>query len=154
MNIIPYVRATNSPPFRRASTTGRRVGRRCRARGSYCCRGCVQEVVEIEPFEEISSGRKELVSMSKMLTIAGWWYTYPEKYESVNWMDYSQSMGKINISNMFQTTNQGFIALSTKKIWASTLKFLPRRLVWFWGEWMLMSWWRSPTRPTAVGSDG
>ena len=87
MNIIPYwmVRATNSPPFRRASTTGRRVGRRCRACGSYCCRGCVQEVVEIEPFEEISSGRKELVSMSKMLggllLVAG----IPTLLENMSW---------------------------------------------------------------------
>ena len=30
-----------------------------------------------------------------MLTIAGWWYTYPsEKYEFVSWDNYSQYMEK------------------------------------------------------------
>ena len=37
---------------------------------------------------------------------SAWWYTYPsEKYEFVNWDDYSQYMGTYK---MFQTTNQLF----------------------------------------------
>ena len=35
-----------------------------------------------------------------------WWLSHPsEKYEFINWDDYSQYMGK---ENMFQTTNQSY----------------------------------------------
>ena len=40
-----------------------------------------------------------------------WWYTYPsEKYDFVNWDDYSNYSHYGNIKFMFQTTNQLYIS--------------------------------------------